>query len=93
MPCKWGEDPRDGGPAIMVLDSVRRVCPRPSWRAREAFHAAAPVSRVLLCRWQIIIPAALDPEQIFAREGEDRLKERVQKVLAGIISKLQGGAK
>ena len=38
---------------------------------------------------QVIIPASLDPEAIMSQKGEDRLKERVQKVLAGIHKKLE----
>ena len=38
---------------------------------------------------QIIIKPSLDPADIMARGGEDRLKERVQKVLAGIHKKLE----
>jgi len=44
---------------------------------------------VLPCSAQIIIPAALDPTKIFAKKGEEKLKERVQKVMGGILAKLE----
>ncbi|KOO35705.1 ap-4 complex subunit, partial [Chrysochromulina tobinii] len=58
MPCTWGTNPQDGGPAIMILEAV-------------------------------IITAALNPDKLVAKAGEERLKERVRKVLSGVIAKLE----
>ena len=39
---------------------------------------------------QVIITAALDPDKLFASQKEERLKERVRKVLTGVLTKLSG---
>ena len=38
---------------------------------------------------QIIITSELDPNKLLCAKGEERLKERVQKVLTGILTKLE----
>lgn len=46
--------------------------------------------RVVLCTpSQVIITAALIPDKLVAKAGEERLKERVRKVLFGVIAKLE----
>jgi len=45
---------------------------------------------VVLCTpSQVIITAALNPDKLVAKAGEERLKERVRKVLSGVIAKLE----
>jgi hypothetical protein len=45
---------------------------------------------VVLCApSQVIITAALNPDKLVAKAGEERLKERVRKVLSGVIAKLE----
>jgi hypothetical protein len=59
----------------------------PAVRALPHPHRLDELTLCLL-REQIFITSSLRPEDIKARGGEDRLKERVQKVLAGIHKKL-----
>ena len=85
MPCTWGTNPQDGGPAIMILEAVsspRDVCSAPlveTWPDRSVSCAPS----------QVIITAALNPDKLVAKAGEERLKERVRKVLSGVIAKLE----
>jgi len=48
-----------------------------------------PAKVTVLVLGNIIITSELDPNKLLCAKGEERLKERVQKVLTGILTKLE----